>query len=341
VEAEIVHYCGYKGNFRATVAVGPGKKERRLEHGAAIIATGGMESRPFEYLYGQHPKVMTQLQLENLLHMNPEAVAGWQQVVMIQCVGSRTADNPTCSRVCCPTALKHALELKQLSPEIDILLLYRDLRTYGLLEDYVLAARDQGVLFERYDLDRVPQVQSVEGRLEVSFVDPILQRPFLYQPDAVILSTGAVPADIQDLATMLPVQRDASGFLVEAHPKLRPVDGVAEGIYLCGLAHSPKLLNETIAQALAAAGRAGAFLANAAQIESPIVSHVDPERCVGCLACVRSCPYGIPHMNEEHRSEIQEALCLGCGVCAAACPAQAIDLAHYEDGQLMAEIEAC
>jgi heterodisulfide reductase subunit A-like polyferredoxin len=177
--------------------------------------------------------------------------------------------------------------------------------------------------------------------LEVTFFDPILERPFVYEADAVILSTGAVPADIRDLEEMLPIQRDAHGYLVESHPKLRPVDGMAEGTYICGLAHSPRLFHETMAQALAAAGRAGAFLANTAQLESPIVSHVDQDRCVGCLVCVRSCPYGIPHINEEHRSEIQEALCLGCGVCAAACPAQAIDLAHYEDGQLLAEIEAC
>ena len=252
VEADIVQYCGYKGNFRATVAVGPEKRERHLEHGAAVIATGGQEARTSEFLYGQHPEVMTQLELEKLLHTDRAAVAPWQQVVMIQCVGSRNADNPNCSRVCCQSAVKHALELKKMSPEMDILILYRDLQMYGLLEDYFLEARDRGVLFERFDLDRLPRVSSSEGRLEVNFVDPVLQRPFIYQTDAVILSTGAVPADIQDLEALLPVQRDEYGFLVESHPKLRPVDGAAEGIYLCGLAHSPKPMNETIAQALAA-----------------------------------------------------------------------------------------
>ncbi len=339
-DAEVLGHRGSKGDFVTTVAVGPDRSERRLVHGAVILATGGQEYRPAEFLYGRDQRVMTQLELNDLLHRQGQIAASWQRVIMIQCVGSRNDENPNCSRICCQAAVKHALRLKELSPDLDVIVLYRDMRMYGFLEDYYIAARDQGVLFVRFDADRPPRVSAGDGSLRVSFVDNVLQRPVSFPADAVVLSAAARPAATAALADRLQAPRDAYGFFQEAHPKLRPVDGAREGFYLCGLAHSPQLLSEVVVQALAVAGRAGALLANATQPLSPIVCRVQESGCRGCLACVRACPYGVPQMNDRGRSEINPALCRGCGVCAAECPAHTIDQAHYQDEQILAEIEA-
>ena len=259
---------------------------------------------------------MTQLELEGVLHAEPQVAAEWERVVMIQCVGSRNAVNPNCSRICCQSAVKHALQLKKSSPDLDVVIFHRDMRMYGGLEDYYTEARDQKVLFERYDLDHPPQIVNEAGRLHVIFWDNILERAIQWPVDAVVLSAATEAADTDDLARQLKLPRDAQGFFVESHPKLRPMDFAAEGYYLGGTAHSPKLIKEAVTQGLAAAARAGAFLAATSQMISPIVAWVEQSRCVGCLACVRTCPYHIPQIDEKGRSEINTALCLGCGVCA-------------------------
>ena len=214
---------------------------------------------------------------------------------------------------------------------------HRDIRTYGLLEDYYIAARDQKILFERFEPERPPQVKEQDGKLQVIFWDNILKRSIQWPVDAVILSAATQAAATEDLARVLKLPRNEQGFFQENHPKMRPLDFAAEGYFLCGTAHSPKLIKEAVTQGLGAAARAGAFLAATTQMISPIVAEVQQGRCVGCLACVRTCPYQVPRMHKG-RSEIMGALCLGCGVCAGVCPAGAIEFSHYTDEQLKAEM---
>jgi len=235
--------------------------------------------------------------------------------------------------------VKYALKLKEINPEMDVVVLYRDMRTYGFLEDFYREARDKGVLFSRFDPDNLPQVANDKGQLSVTFVDHVLGRPVTMSVDAVVLSAGARANDTEELASLLKLPRNAGGFFIEAHAKLRPVDFASEGIFLCGMAHSPKLVNESIAQAMAAAARAGAFLADVNQTISGVTAHVEPDRCAACLVCVRTCPYGVPQINRDNVSEINEALCQGCGTCASECPAKVIQVAHFEDDQISAKIK--
>ncbi len=337
--ALVVGFSGYKGNFTTEVLVGPAMYERKIDHGVTVVATGAQEYRPKEFAYGEHPRVLTQMELGDLLHESPGEVGQWQRVVMIQCVGSRNKENPNCSRICCQGAVKYALQLKKLNPELEVMTLYRDMRTYGFLEDYYREAREKGVMFARYDLEKLPRVATDGGKLSVTFVDHVLERPIQMPVDAVILSAAALPNDTEELASLLKIPRNAMGFFIEAHAKLRPVDFASEGIFLCGLAHSPKLISESIAQAMAAGARAGAFLADTRQTISGVTAHVSPERCAACLVCVRSCPYHVPQINRDNVSEINPALCQGCGTCASECPAKVIQVAHFEDDQLEAKIK--
>ena len=335
--AKMTSFKGYKGNF--TTKVISGGKEETIEHGIAIVATGAHEYKPTEFLHGQNDKVMTQTELDRLLHENGNAVAGWNRIAMVQCVGSRNAENPNCSRICCQSAVKHALQLKKINPEMDIVILYRDMRMYGLLEDYYTEARRQGIIFARFDEDRMPEV-SADGELTVTYVDHVLQRPVKMVVDAVVLSAATLANETDEVASHMKLARNAYNFFIEAHAKLRPVDFSSEGIYLCGTAHSPKLISETITQAMAAASRAGSFLAGKTLSVGGAVAYVDPTNCAACLVCVMSCPYGVPKINEDNVSEINEALCQGCGTCVSECPAKAIQLSHYEDQQVIAKVNA-
>jgi heterodisulfide reductase subunit A len=339
-EALVVGFSGAKGNFTTEVLVGPGMYERKINHGATIIATGAVEHKPTEYLYAEDERVMTQLDLGKSLHENSKEAANWQRVVMIQCVGSRNEDNPNCSRVCCQGAVKHALELKELNPDMEVIILYRDMRMYGLLEDYYKEARSKGILFFRYSPDQPPQASTNGGGLQITFVEQLLNRPVQMSADAVVLGSATMAADTEELASLLKLPRNRDGFFIEAHAKLRPVDFSSEAIYLCGTAHAPKLMSESIAQALAAASKAGSFLAAEELRVGGAVAVVDPERCAACLVCVMSCPYGVPRINEENVSEINPALCQGCGVCVSECPANTIHLGHCEDEQISANLHA-
>ena len=336
--AEVIGFGGYKGNFTTKVKIG--EEEKDIEHGVVVVATGGHEYRPKEFLYGEDPRVMTQLELGDKIHANKDEVAKWDQAVFIQCVGSRNEENPNCSRICCQGAVKYALQMKEMNPKMDVVILYRDMRTYGVLEDYYRKARDLGVIFARFDPEKPPEVTKEGNDISVNFIDHVLQMPVKINPDALILSAGVWANDEKEFATMLKIPQNAFGFFIEAHAKLRPVDFSSEGIFLCGLAHAPKLISESIAQAMAAAARAGGFLADTKQTISGVVSHVDPSRCAACLVCVRSCPYGVPEINESNVSEINEAICQGCGICASECPAKIIQLSHYEDDQIAASILA-
>ncbi|MDD2902785.1 MAG: CoB--CoM heterodisulfide reductase iron-sulfur subunit A family protein [Syntrophales bacterium] len=337
--ALVVGFSGYKGNFTTEVLVGPAMYERKIDHGVTVVATGGREYRPREFSYGEHPRIMTQLELGDFLHEHPEEAAKWQRVTFIQCVGSRNKENPNCSRICCQGAVKYALQLKGLNPEMDVMTLYRDMRTYGFLEDYYRESREKGVLFSRYKLEDPPQVEVDGDQLSVTFVDHVLERPIKMPVDAVILSAAALPNDTEELASLVKIPRNAAGFFIEAHAKLRPVDFASEGIFLCGMAHSPKLISESIAQSMAAASRAGAFLADTTQTISGVTAYVSPERCAACLVCVRSCPYHVPQITGDNVSEINPALCQGCGTCASECPAEVIQVSHFEDDQIAAKIK--
>jgi len=333
----VVKFSGFRGNFTTEVIVGPGMYERKINHGALILATGAGEYQPSEYLYGQDPRVLTQVELAQRLR--EKGAGDLRAVVMIQCVGSRNDECPNCSRICCQSAVKNALHLKEADPELQVYVLYRDIRTYGLMEDYYTQARQKGVLFFRFDLEQPPQVEAAPEGLRVSFLDHVLGRPISVRADLLALSAGMRPQDTDELSSIMKLARNQDGYLLEAHVKLRPVDMASEGVYVCGTAHGPKLVGESIAQAQAAAGRAATLLSQTELALSPVTSRVDPERCAACLVCVLSCPYGVPRINQEGVSEIDEALCRGCGICAAECPAKAIQLNWYEDDQILSQVE--
>ncbi|NSW87429.1 MAG: CoB--CoM heterodisulfide reductase iron-sulfur subunit A family protein [Syntrophobacteraceae bacterium] len=337
--AELSGFKGYKGNFTSEVRTRD-NQVHIIEHGVTIVASGAVEYRPKEFLYGGHPGVMTQLDLGAFIHDRASEAAGWNRAVFIQCVGSRNDENPNCSRICCQGAVKHAIALKDLNPDMDVIVLYRDMRMYGLLEDYYSTARSRGVLFSRYSRLQPPEVAGNGAGLYVTFTDHVLDRPVRVSADAVILAAATIAADTERLATQLKIPRNTDGFFIEAHAKLRPVDFSSEGIYLCGTAHGPKLITESISQAMAAASRAGSFLASRDQTIGGVVARVDQSLCAACLVCVRNCPYGVPFINDDGVSEINEALCQGCGICASECPAKAIQLAHYADDQIMIKVDA-
>jgi len=337
-ETVITGFGGYRGNFTTEVLVGPAMYERKINHGALILATGANEYQPNEFLYGQDPRVVTQVELAQRLE-EPDGAEGLESVVMIQCVGSRREDYPNCSRICCQSAVKNALHLKELNPETQVYVLYRDIRTYGLMEDYYTEARQKGVMFIRFEQDKPPLVEAGDGGMKVTFTDHVLDREFQVRADLVTLSAGMRPRESEDLWSIMKLARNADGYLLEAHVKLRPVDMASEGVYVCGSAHGPKLVTESIAQALAAAGRAATLLSKSELELSPVTSRVDPELCAACLVCIYSCPYGVPRINEDGVSQIDEALCRGCGICAAECPAKAIELSWYEDEQILAQVD--
>jgi heterodisulfide reductase subunit A-like polyferredoxin len=334
----VVGFSGFKGNFTTEVLVGPGMYERKIDHGVVILATGAQEYRPDEYLYGEDPRVMTQVELAE--HLEDAAAESLKQVVMIQCVGSRNQQNPNCSRICCQSAIKNALHIKKAHPDAAVYVLYRDIRTYGLMEDYYREARKQGVLFFRYSPENPPQVAASAEGVNVTFYDHVLNRRLRVTADILALSAGMVPEDTSELASIVKLARTSEGYFMEAHVKLRPVDMATEGIFVCGTAHSPKLISESIAQATAAAARAVTFLAQPELTLSAITARVDADRCASCLICVRSCPYQVPKINADGVSEIDIALCHGCGVCASECPAKAIELNWYEDEQVICKIDS-
>jgi heterodisulfide reductase subunit A len=338
--ALVVDFSGSKGNFSTGVMVAPTMYYRKIEHGITILATGADEWKPTEYLYGQDPHILTQLELEKRVATHPEEISRAQEVVMIQCVGSRNEERPYCSRTCCATAVKNALKIKELNPNAKISILYRDMRTYGLLESYYAKARNEGILFIRYEPEAKPQVKKDGQSLSISFVDPILKELVEIKPDLLVLSVATVPKENEELATMLKVPRTAEGFFLEAHMKLRPVDFATDGLYLAGAGHGPKLISESISQASAAAARACTILSKEKMLVGGVVAVVEGEKCAACLTCVRVCPYSVPVINAKGEAEIDLAKCKGCGSCVAECPAKAIELMHFQSHQLEAKSRA-
>jgi heterodisulfide reductase subunit A len=340
-QAMVVDHSGLAGMFRTGLQVGPQMFYREVRHGITILATGALPNRPNEYLLGRHKAVRTQLDLEGFLEDHPEEVQNWQKIAMIQCVGSRVPENPNCSRVCCPAAVKNALKLKELNPSAQVVVLYRDMRTPGFEEDYYRQAREKGVVFVPYKLENLPRVEPEGGKVTMSFTDPILGREAQISADCLALSTGMVADEesSEDLGTIFRLPRTEDGYFLEDHIKLRPIDLPIPGFFVAGTAHAPKTVRETLAQAQAAAGRAQTFLARDSINLGALVAQVNGELCAACLICVRACPFGVPFITEEGVSEIDPAKCHGCGVCASECPAKAIQLMQYEDDHIMAKLD--
>ncbi|MGM0452321.1 MAG: FAD-dependent oxidoreductase [Thermodesulfobacteriota bacterium] len=340
-QAIIVDHAGMPGRFTTGVQVGPRMHYMQLEHGVTILATGAVARRPEQYLLGSHDRVMTQLDLDARIEDDAAAVKNWQNVVMVQCVGSRQADNPNCSRICCQTAIKNALRIKELNPAAQVFVLYRDIRTYAFQEDYYRKARQLGVKFIRFNPDNRPEVNADGDGLTVSVWDAILGRTIEIATDAVALSTGFIADDetTEDLSILFHLSRTDDGYFLEDHVKLRPIDMSVRGFFVAGTAHSPKSISESITQAQAAAGRAQALLAKSEINLGAAVAKVDGSKCAACLICVRVCPFNVPFINADGYSEIDPALCHGCGTCVADCPAKAIQLMQFEDDQILAKLD--
>jgi heterodisulfide reductase subunit A-like polyferredoxin len=342
LETEIKDTSGVIGNFTTTLA--PANAQGPLsvvEHGAAILATGGREYRPTEFLYGQHPNVLTHLDLDEAILKGDDRIKKAKTAVFIQCVGSRIPERPYCSKICCSHSLESALTLKELNPDLDAFILYRDLRSYGFKEDLYRKAREKGVIFVRYDLDQLPVVEVGEQqRLSLTVTDHVLGRPIKLSPDFVVLAAAILPNENKDLFELFKVPVNPEGFLIEAHMKLRPVDFSSEGLFMAGLAHYPKPIDETITQAKAAVARSMTILSKEGIFVGGVVASVNPDHCAACLTCVRTCPYGAPGIGEEGYAVIDPAACRGCGACVAECPGKAITLKHFTDEQIIAKTDA-
>ncbi len=303
------------------------------------MAVGGEEFKPpGKYLYGEDPRVMTQTEFEK--GFAESTLPPFGRCVMVQCVGSRDEERPYCSRVCCSVAVKNAIDIKEKAPKTDVVILYRDIRTYGFLEKYYLKARNLGVRFIRFEPENPPLVENRNGTLSISCHEPSVGENVEFTTDLVVLSSAIVAGDNKDLATLLKVPRTNEGFFFEAHMKLRPVDFASDGMFLCGLAHSPKNIQESMTQAEGAVARAITILSKDAIAVGGVVAHVEAEKCAACLTCVRTCPYGVPVINANGDAEIDISKCKGCGSCVAECPAKAIDLMHYKDVQLIEKAKA-
>ena len=345
-DAVITEATGYVGNFVTRVEAGG--RTREIEHGAAVIAIGADEYKPTEYLYGEDERVVTHLELEERIAGEDETVMNAQTVVMIQCVGCRNEDRNYCARVCCSQAVKNALKLKERNPEIDIYILFRDMRTYGLREDYYREASEKDVKFIRYELGDEPVVEKVEeggaSHLLVTVNDPILGHELAIDADCLSLAAAVIPpAGNKEIAELFKVTLGPDEFFKEAHVKLRPVDFATDGVYLCGAAHYPKHIPEVINQAYGAAGRALTLLSHDIVTVSGSVCEVDEKKCMGCGACISACAYGAIEFRETRQGSkavVNPVLCKGDGLCNAKCPTGAIFLKHFTDQELLSQIDA-
>ncbi len=359
-QTQVAKTSGFMGRFISTLQNGGGPFE--VKHGATILATGGTEYRGNEYSYGSNPRVVTGLEFENVLaaieHNTRESDARTQslldllgdqapdEIAMVLCVGPAES---FCSRICCTTALKNALAIKRIKPEARVTILFKDIRTYGFKERLYTQAREAGVIFLRYDEDNRPEVDASGDQLMIRARVINLDRQVTLTPDLLVLSNPVMPPDgAREMATQFKVPIDKDGFLLEAHVKLRPVDFPSDGIFMAGMAHYPKLLDESIVQAKAAAARAARVLSKKQLTAGGIVAQVDPSLCVGCLTCVRVCPFDVPLIVADQdgvggihgAAFIEPTVCQGCGNCVAECPAKAIHLAHYEDEQILVKVDA-
>ncbi len=349
MNAEVVSNEGSVGAFRSVVRTTyrDVAEDVEVEHGVTIVATGGQEWRGDVFLLGQDERVVTSLDLEEIITHRPEQITDLNEVVFIQCVGRSTAEGEVeyCSRTCCTNTMKNALRIKLLNPDCQVVVLYKDIITYGFREEFYTEARRRGVLFVRYDEDRPPRVlKQGDGELEIVAWESSLQQEITLRPDLLSLSMAIRPAaGTPELAGVLDVPLSSEGFFMEDHLKMRPMDFTREGMFICGMAHYPKFIDECITNAQAAAGRAITILSTPQMYIGGVISVIDQEKCVGCLTCVRTCPFTIPKVRYEDMgvgeikgaAYIDPAVCTGCGTCTAECPAKAIELVAYRDEQII------
>ena len=341
LKTEIKKVDGFVGNFETTVQMNG--NEETLKHGVTIIASGASEFKPDTYLYTKDPRVLTGLELDQKLIEDDSSIQQMKSAVFIQCVGSRIPERPYCSKVCCTQSVKNALKLKEINPDMDIFVLHRDIRTYGLREDIYREAREKGIQFVRYDFDKELTVDQDKEDIRIRFTDTTLRRKMEIRPDLLVLATAIVPQKENPLAQMFKVTLNDDGFFVEAHVKLRPVDCATDGVFICGLAHAPKPIDESIAQAQAAATRAVTLLAKETVQVSGTIAEVNPIFCSSCGVCIEICPYSAPSFVEEGpftgKAGINPVLCKGCGLCVASCRSGAINLKGFGTDQIMAMID--
>ena len=338
LNTELRNVDGFVGNFKSTIEIDG--KEKILEHGVAIIATGASELKPDQYLYGEDSRVLTGLELDQKFLDNDPSLNKTGSAVFIQCVGSRIEERPYCSKVCCTHSVKSSLRLKEINPEMDVFIVYRDMRTYGLREDLYREARNKGINFIRYDFSKGLKVANDQGDLQVLFTDYVLKRETEIRPDLLALATAIVPQKENPIAQLFKVPLNEDGFFVEAHVKLRPIDFSTDGVFVCGLAHSPKPIDESIAQGLGAASRAVTLLSKKKMSGSGLVAKIDQESCTGCQGCLDVCSYeAIAFLPDLHICQVNEALCKGCGACAATCPSGSAQLMGFTGKQLYAQID--
>ena len=333
---------GFVGSFHSRIETKG--QERVIDYGVAIIATGAQELKPDQHLYGKDPNVLTGLELDRKFIDDDASIKEFNSVLFLQCVGSRIADSPHCSRVCCTHSVKNAIKLKQLKPDMEVFIVYRDIRTYGLREDLYREARAQGVVFIRYDFSQELEVSHDGGHLHVRFTNSALKREMEICPDLIVLASAVVPARENPIAQLFKLPLNEDGFFVEAHAKLRPVEFTTEGIFMAGLAHYPKPIDESIAQAAAAASRAAVVLSKDEITAEGAVAHVNELLCRGCGDCADTCPYSAIDLVEcgaqKKVARVQEALCKGCGACTVACPTGAGTIYHYDDQTMLNIVEA-
>ncbi len=334
LETTSIKTDGFVGNFETHLSNG-----QTLEHGAILVASGGVEYEPTEYEYTNSERIITQRQLEDILA--EKEMQADDTVLMIQCVGSREEPNNYCSRVCCQDAIKNSIAIKEKSPETQVVVLYRDMRAYGLKENYYKKARDLGVLFFLFTPEERPQVTPNGDKVSVQFDGKVLGKEMVIDADYVVLSTGLLPhPDTEKISKAYKLTCNVEGFFMEAHVKLRPVDFPSEGFFLAGLGHAPKNIDETIGQALAAAGHVGALLSHDKLGVSGVISKHNRDMCMSCLACFRACPFDSPFIDEDGMISHNEVKCTGCGICAGVCPAKAFQVNFFRDDQIKAMIDS-
>ena len=340
LDSEITHVEGFVGNFETTLSTNG--KEENLEHGVAILATGASPLKPTEYGYGGDARIITALDLDRKFIEGDPSLKNLGTAVFIQCVGSREPERMYCSRVCCTHAVDNALALKRNNPDMSVFVLYRDLRTYGERELIYKEAREAGVFFIRYTLESKPQVTIENGKLLVKVLDHILGRPLEIETDLLTLATAIIPNRDDRLANFFKVPINDDGFFVERHAKLGPSEFATDGVFLCGLAHYPKPIDESIAQGQAAASRAVTLLARETIFTSGTVAETAPAMCSQCGVCVSVCPYSAPSFAEDGpwtgRARINPVLCKGCGLCVASCRSGAIHLKGFDNDQIFSQI---
>jgi heterodisulfide reductase subunit A len=336
--AEVVGMGGHVGNFDVKF-VGKDGAKSSLEVGSIVVATGAEDFKTTEYLYGQNENVITQDEFEKKLVRGD--LDGVKSVAMIQCVGSRDEARPYCNRFCCSQALMNSLSIKEKKPEAEVVVFYRDLMSYGLIEKYYTQAREKGVLFVRYEIDSKPEVKAEGGKLKITAREPAIRGKITIEPDLLVLSTPVVPRDEHELAKLLALDFSEDGFFQEAEVKFRPVDCQRDGIFICGLAHSPRSLGESIVQAQAAGQRASSILSKGKLRSGRMVSEVKERWCVGCGMCITVCPYSARVKDEKKGvAVVIEALCQGCGACVVTCPSGAASLRGLSDKQVLAMMDA-